>query len=357
MKTPGQHETSDRPTAGFGWSGEALTWAMRAVGHLVGTLVVAILVAYPMVSTRTVNLYLDAVSSGLLAPAWADLALHLGLAACLWALLVIGWRLFELRRRERHDEDRILRAERGSVMVETLIVLTPFLLLTSGLAQLAMRNVAGLMADLAIYQGARTAWVWEAERQADREFGGANIDQNFVTSRARLASAAALAPSAPADYEMSVQNVQDNGLDQLRAVMYSTFDGNMVPAQLNGAFNNVGPARTAAGSSVRSAKGENLAYASALDSSAFNVRAARKLTFAYLALRNYNVNFNSDTVSVSFDYQMNVVFPWFAYIFSDGGQRSVGGRLGWYVTIERPRDERAAAGNNYRLPNQYEPAF
>ena len=78
--------------------------------------------------------------------------LHLGISVCVWALFVI---LFHTVRPDPTDVSRRFRATRGTVLTETLIVIPVALTLTFGLAQLAVMNVAGILANLASVQAGR----------------------------------------------------------------------------------------------------------------------------------------------------------------------------------------------------------
>ncbi len=321
----------------------------RAAGHLIGTLCLAAVLAYPLVSMQTLELYLGAWNDPRFSPAWDNLVLHLALAATGWALLVAGFHFIRQRLRERSQSDRVVRAKRGSVMLETLIVIVPFLLLTSGLAQLALRNVAGVLADLALYQGTRTAWVWEPDFQLNDGRGDENVDEDMVRRRAQLASAAVFAPSAPSSFQIDATNV-DQEVQDLRGTMFATFAGT---AGTGAGSNRVSDAGNAIGNRD-AADGENLSFARAFDDSSFRNRAARKLTFAYIAFENYDVNLQGRRVFVSFEYKFNVVFPWFAHIFGGGydssGPTGQGRRPGWYTTIERR--PRPGAGSFYALTKQ-----
>lgn len=314
------------------WSASVATGLARLLGHLVGWTVVAVLFALPMVGTRAVELSFAAIRDPAFSFAWTNLAIHLGLAACAWALVVWSFHHFRSKFRERRENTAVGR--RGNVMVETLAVIVPFLLLVSGLAQLSLRNVAGILADLAVYQGTRTAWVWQAEGNLDRNPADVTIDRQFIRRRARLASAAVLAPTAPSSFEVPAAGPPP--LQRMRGTMYATFAGT---TGINNSATHQTDATDSLGGGTQASRGANQTFARALDTETFRERAARKLTFAYLALDDYTVHLG-DPVAVEFTYRFNVVFPWFAYIF--GGQyetgRSVpGGREGWYVDIERPR--------------------
>lgn len=331
-------ETDDSGSGGEAGVGRGIerlaAWIVRIAGHLIGTASVAVLLALPSVNWQTVEMYWTAVQSTSFAPAWSQLGLHVGLSAVAWGLLVAAFHFVRRRLREQSSRSRrIVRADRGSVMVETLIVIVPFLLLTSGLAQLALRNTAGILADLAYYRGTRTAWVWQPEIGESR--GGRTITKGDVQRRARVASAAVLAPSAPSSFSVNDTNADE--LINLREAMYATFDGNPNA--------NIGNALDRGGSAV----GVEQSFARAFDEEPFEDRAARKLTFAFLALDQYNFTRDRNgAVSVEFTYEYNVVFPWFAYIFG-GGPEIIGGRRGYYVGIQRPRNPNS---NRYTLPHQ-----
>lgn len=345
------NRSEDNPTDRDGQT--PLWWTIagtttRAIGHLFGTLCLAVALAYPLVSSQTLQLYLGAWNDPHFSPAWDNVALHFALATAAWALVVAGFRLIRQRIRERSAPDRVVRAKQGSVMVETLIVIVPFLLLTSGLAQLALRNVAGVLADLALYQGTRTAWVWQPEIPLNEGRGDQNVTEDMVERRARLASAAVFAPSAPSSFQL-----RDNTphiVSELSGTMFATFGGTAHEGA--GANGQADAARTFGDRDA--ADGENLSFARAFDDSSFQDRAARKLTFAYIAFSEYDINTAGNRIFVSFRYQFNVVFPWFAHIF--GGQRRAQGpsgngvRPGWYVPIERR--PQPGAGSFYYLNRQ-----
>mgnify|MGYP006286610489 CR=1 FL=1 len=339
-----------------------LGWIARAIGHLLGVSTLSLLLALPLVDRATLELYLAALQQPQFSADWSAIGLHFGLAACCWGLLAVGFHHFRSRRADESNK-RVVRAARGSVMLETLIVMIPFLLLTSGLAQLSLRNVAGLLCDLALYQGARTAWVWEPESGVTntRAPDGTPISPTDVQDRARLASAAVLAPTAPSTYRVPDQTPTP-ALRNLRGVMHATFAGR---AGFDAGSDDITEARNTLGSGG-AASNERTSLATSFDDNSFPARAARKLTFAYLSLQNYQVVYDTqngnDVVSVSFDYQFNVVIPFFAYIFGNqqGNQfgqgyltaaQAPGGREGWYVRIPRPRPSRAQAGR-YALDTQ-----
>lgn len=309
--------TQDNPTPQP--KGRLIAGLAAAAFHGLGVLLVAVLLLIPFVTTETVMLYAEASGHmSFLAAGLKDIALHLGLSACLWGLGFILYRLWSLRKR---SAPKIVRAARGAVFLETLVVLVPLLLLTSGIAQLTILNVTGVLAHLASYQATRTVWVWQPEADAGRK--GVNNAQ--VNRRARLAAAAVLAPSAPSNYRVSNNN--DAELRDLRGTMVASFSPGILP--------DAGTLGKSAASGMLfgggSAEHEDITYVGAFDKQAFPVRAARKLTFAYQATQ-VTVSRGS-TITTNLTYKQNVVFPWFAYIWGDHG--TVGGRPGYYTTLKR----------------------
>jgi len=276
--------------------------ALAVAGHAVGVATVASLLWLLALGSDA-----GAAAAGLaghpaLREAWQEIAIHLGLSAGIWAMGCLVWH----RLNRRDEPPRVVKLDRGTTMVEFLILLVPFLLLVSGLGQLSILNTAGLLADVAAYNAGRAVWVWEPRD---------GVTQPEVLRHARVAAAAALAPSAPADFSSSP-------------------DGAVQPLvnELGGGAGAGGPAAT----------GENMYYNVAFDTVSFQERTAKKLYFAYAATR-VTSDFGNP-LEVQMTYQMNVVFPWFAYIW--GRRGSVGGRAGYYVPIRRtyslPRQLRAA---------------
>jgi hypothetical protein len=297
-----------------------------ATMHTLGVLLIAALLLLPYVTTDAFGLYAEAFSDGAFVKgSLQGIALHLGLSASLWALGVILFRLWGLR---RTSTPKLIRAARGAVFVETLVVIVPFLLLTSGIAQMAMLNVTGVLAHLASYQATRTAWVWQPEAQKGR-FG---VNNSQVQRRARLAAAAVMAPSAPSAY-MSTVSPSDTEFRDLRGTMVAAF----LPA-----MPSVGTGRTTAQALAMGGKfstSENLVFADAFDNEYASVRAARKLTYAYAATE-VTVNQGGNDVSTTLTYKQHIVFPWFAYLWGTPG--SVAGRVGYFTTLKR----------TYSLPKQ-----
>jgi hypothetical protein len=246
--------------------------------------------------------------------------LHVGLNACLWALFCIGLAWWRTNRKK--TPKRLVARARGTVLTEFLIILVPFLGLTSGLAQLAILNITTVLGHVAVYQAARTAWVWwpETERQ------GRSLSPNEVEDRARVAAALVLAPTAPSDF--STTSPGSINLQHARGMMYAWSE----PGFTRGGA-ALGPASSAVSGGRANALNELQSYKTSFDSGTFEQRAARKLSFAYTALQPFRAINAGGRTTVAFNYQMNVVFPWFAYIWGDQG--TVAGRDGYFIPIRR----------------------
>lgn len=229
---------------------------------------------------------------------------HLGLSLLAW-LSIYG--VYRRIRRAQKKPMRVVRLSRGTALTEFLIVLGPMLLLISGLAQLSILNTAGLLTDLASYNAARAVWVWEPQ------------DMGQVQPRAQLAAAMAVAPTAPSDYATAPHpDVQ---------FMVETMGG------VVGAAGGDQPSPV------------NVIFARAFDTGTFAERSAKKLYFAYRATEVTPL-IGGGEVGAQVTYNMNLVFPWFGWVWSD--TRTVAGRTGYYSAIQRtyilPEQPRPRAG-------------
>jgi hypothetical protein len=246
--------------------------------------------------------------------------LHLGLSACIWALLVI---IYKLSNRPR---PRVVRAlgQRGSVMAETLIVLPIFFLMSMGLAQLAINNVAGILANVAVYQSARTAWVWQPEKNIARV--NATVTQANITDRARIAAALVMTPAAPGNYFSS----PFYGTQAFKATRFS-MAASQVPG--GGALGGIGGLLTTVGSiDPTIATRNNLSLSRALDHSSFLRRGMQKFTHAYAAT-TVRVIQPSGRIGVELTYKLHQVMPFARRLF--GTFDSVHMRMGYFVTYTR----------------------
>ncbi len=295
-----------------------LSWMVSGTIHILGIAIISIVFAIPYLDFQLVGWYKAGFEHADTARATLiDIGLHIGLATCLWAMLVI---LFKFANERRRSLKRSIKVARGTIMTETLIILVPFLLLTSGLAQLTILNIAGILGNLAAYQSARVAWVWQPEADAGRR----GVGGGTVAEKARIAAAATYAPAAPSSYAVSGGSPD---LNRLRGTMFAYF-GPSKANNMGGA--GIGQSSAALGGGT-GADHIDLYYNYGWDVDSFPDRAARKLTMAYEATSVQIIS--GGNVGARVVYQQNMVFPWFAYIW--GTQQTIGGRNGWYTPITR----------------------
>ena len=167
-------------------------WAERFWRLLVflgGTLFLAlgswVLIGAPLDPTRLSALFQDAQlgDHGLY-----SLVLHLFVSALVSGGLMVSWGWLKKPAHTRPVVTRRLIVSKGAVFLETLIALPIVLLFILGLSQLAMNNIASMMFNLAVFESARTTWVWEGEDCGTCD--ALAIAQDY----ARIQAAAALAP-------------------------------------------------------------------------------------------------------------------------------------------------------------------
>lgn len=228
------------------------------------------------------------------------LALHVVLSALVWGALVA----FASRRNRAPRHVRAMRPARGTILLEFLIILGPFMLLTSGMIQLSVNNITHILSHVAAYEAGRAVWVWEAE-------SGANPER-----KARLAAASTLAPTAPSGL-LSLPTGGDAELDNLRGSMVAQFTpgAHLIPNP-----GNIGKtyARVLM---VGGYTGKADSVSMGLDGErghGFAKRAARKLTNAY-GMTKIEVIRNNNEVGARLKYWHFNAMPWFGYLF---GKRS-----------------------------------
>jgi hypothetical protein len=319
--------------------------AKLAYGSVMGLFHVAMAGVFGLIAVAgmfgagSVEMLWTATAGGHYEPDWMGVAGLIGLSFSGWLICWVGIR--HIWERWRSGERQVIadaRAGSGAVMVETLIVLVPFMLLTSGVSQLVMNQSAHIMAHYAAYQSARTHWVWHNERNSARGTNGSVSSQTATRSRirnrARLAAALVMAPSAPADFTM---NAPGNSLvTNMQKIMKASY----ISGNQGGSSMSLSSSASASGAS------QNLSFARALGGAPFPQRASRKLAFAYAALDeggNFTLTRTGgtpETIGVEFTYPMQQAFPWFAWLHAGngGGCRTVAGRDGCYVPLRRKAD-------------------
>jgi hypothetical protein len=169
---------------------------VRIVGHLLAVLTITGGFAVAFLNEAVWSLMVSgAEDSQVLSSLIQEGMLLFGLAACFWAMLFIAY-LYIKAGLESRRKLAIVRT-RGSIITETLIVFPVFLLLTFGLAQMAVNSMAGLLTTLGVYQAARTMAVWGPEIGHNRT-GSGTVQPNDVRERGRIAASAVITPVAPA---------------------------------------------------------------------------------------------------------------------------------------------------------------
>ena len=263
--------------------------------HLCGLGLTAVALAYMVVGAESLQGIFYAGSdhlSGALSP---GVARHLLYSAIIW--LVVAISISRLKRRPKAQ--RTIRIARGQVLLETLIVLVPFLLLTGGLSQLIINNIAGMLAHMSAYQAGRTCWVWEQEAVRTNLSGASiyPINEDQVSQKARIAAAVVLTP------------------------VVSPQPGDTIPSELlpiasamSGHFGTQAEPTPApsAGSAT-----ETWSYAEAFDTGAFAKRAVLKLATAYDSTEASCEKLGDGTIKATVTYRHPLAFPWFKYIFAD----------------------------------------
>lgn len=288
-------------------------WWVTALGlHLLGVTGVFCLSVIALLPAETRQALAEAYEAGAFETIPFEVWIHLGLSACVWAMVAIIYQLLVGAAKEDR-KPRLVKA-RGTVILETILVFPVFLLVTLGLMQLTLVNSAGLLTNLASFQGARAAAVWYPEAERERN----DADMDVVHQKTRLAAASAVAPLAPVDFTYDGCGQEDNPSFEARIEMLAAQGQDT---------------DTAAG-----ARGDgdrpSLSLARAFDHNAFSERGQRKLTFAYCATDvDISLNESDETVEVVVQYQQQMAVPIAEVIFGEWGE--VAGREAFYSTYER----------------------
>ncbi len=253
------------------------------------------------------------------AASWRPLALHLGLSVCLWLLVyLVGSYLSDVYREKRPPHlVRLVSATRASVMTETVIALPVILMLVFGIAQLSINNMAGIFTNLATFEAARSAWLWEREPCDSIECDAAE--------RARIQAAAVLTPVVPGGLR-----IENASLTQAAQEMR----GILVGAQLPQLTDDMGHRGIETANHVMmGTRREDGSLIEGLDISSFATRTVRKFTFAYLATHVTISYPTPSTMRVKLVYRHHNAMPFVGHIFGVAGE--VGGRRGYYTDIKR----------------------
>ncbi len=310
----------------------AAVWCVRGVLFALATLLIACALWW----LGGAGLDLDAMSA-----LWGDAQLgdstraillrHLGASA---ALVAMAWGIWAgLSRRRVATQRRVQLTARGAVMLESLIAIPVLLLLICGLMQLTLNNITMMMVNLATFEGARVAWIWEAEACPN-----CNASQR-ASEYARVQVAAVLAPVADASGAVS-PSVGGDRFERLRAAMVAS----QIPFA---AGDGSGASGDAMANRVIGPGSNSLSVSRALGAQPYSVRSARQMTIAYESTRTTVRSNSSDEITFELTYRHRCTVPFVPQVFGDYGR--IGQRRGYFMTMERtytqkrlPRANRAS---------------
>ena len=318
-----------------------LAWATTILFHVVAVSVIFVLTLWPFLNGRILH-YIEHLHSPQFFSATIPLVGgHLIFSVLLWA---VGYGLWNLRR-GRGRTPRSIRAARGTAITETLIVMPIFLLLTCGMAQMAINNATVILSNLATYEAARAVWVWHPEMQrlnnTNYSWVSATIDENYVLEMGRIQAAAVMAPVAHSfGTQVDDPNISEE-FYQLRGAFVGAHDGQTSDMGAIGRerADNMGEW----GFQVFGNQGEHgYSLAMALDSSRYSVRSAWKFSGAYYSSDvRYDVSptgFTSSVpeIRVTLSYNHFLAVPFVGWVFGDfvEATNAPGGRGGYYTIYE-----------------------
>ena len=303
----------DRPRAATTWR----VWTWRALAHAVGTLVVLSALAWwsgIMGSQDLSALWMDAQVR---AQSWQDLGGLVVISGLLWSSVALGWHVLA---RRRHTSLRVVRAARGQVMLETLIILPVYLLVMMGSMQLALTSMAGLLTTLGSYQAGRAAAIWLPEQRISNP--RRTVSEAVVKDKVRVAVVSAVAPVVASGFA--------SGLSTCDAADNSTTLTHKIEA-MEGAL-NLGILPSLPGGRTSGDRSQ-LTVGGAFDEGGMKNRIGPKMRFAYCLVDEPAFSFSGDkvTTSIVFNYQMVMPFVELAF----GEFRNLHGRSGYYSAIKR----------------------
>ncbi len=288
------------------WAAQMGKWFGYAALHAAGTMTIFVGIWWFMLPPAIRSSLTEAYHYGLYAGQPTELYFHLGLSACFWAMLYIGFQL--LITPSEKKQPRLVKA-RGLVYLEFIVVLPVFLLLNLGLIQLTILNTAHLLTNLASFKTARAVALWHPEAMGDRN----GVTEALVGEKALVAAASTLAPVAPADFAFNNNSCSSDTLEHALS-----------------AFESLGHAGSGTGGESGIAK----SVATFFDTANFQSRGQRKLMFAHCATEiGYSVNESDHTIEAVVSYHQQMAMPWANQVF--GSFQTVAGRDGHYATIVR----------------------
>lgn len=315
--------TDTKDTAGA-TDPSAVTVALKATGHLLGIAVTAVallLLAMPFGHALPVlgHIFTD---NALVELTITEGAIHLGLATSLWVAFVVLFHQFS----KVKEVKTVKLRESGAVLTETIVVLPVMLLIIFGLAQVAVNNIAGMLANVAAYEGARSAWVWAPEINEGR--GDDTIDASDVDERSKIAAALVMTPVAPGDY----RQWSSGGSTEFENVREAIFKG-QYPI-VGSSIPNIG-GLISTGSGL--ASNNELRFSKALDESTMRMRTLKKFTHSYSAVDTASADVQNEEIVFDLTYYHYQGFPIVGVGFGERlyTTNAPGNRPGYYLKIER----------------------
>jgi len=205
------------------------------------------------------------------------------------------------------------------------VILPFFLLLTFGMSQMVINNIGGALANVAVYEAGRAAWIWKPEADAGRM----GVNSAKALDRAKTAAAMVMTPVAPGDY-FGNPSLDTEDAEAMRTALMLThvpFVGGALPG---------GSADAVALLALIDpmAFEGNRTFTNALDMSPFIIRTVKKFTHAYHAT---DVAFDSTggRTGVKLEYKHHIAMPLMGPLFGSSGIDVVGLRGGYYAKYER----------------------
>lgn len=328
------------------------TWTVYGVLHTFGVGVFAFGLAYVLApSAYAWKCFQSAVAIGELRDVSLTAGLlHLGLATCLWAMTFIVLQLIKMRVTQR--KVGVVKLSRGSVMTETIVILPVWMLLVFGLLQLAVNNVGGILANVAVYEAARTAWVWKGESGKR-----AGVTDAIVADRARIAAAMVMTPVATGDFTTNpilpaAATKMRNALALAHVPLLGSVAAQVLPGNAQDFLAGAGSV-----SFTGLATRNNQSVWRALDGDPFIIRTLKKFTFAYHCTKvEVSDSAGGETVA-KLTYLHQISMPMMGPVFGSFKALSAdtGYRAGYYTTYKRSSG-RASQGNNpanAAIPSNY----
>src|SRR5690554_145977 len=279
--------------------------------HAVASIILGAMLALLVLDRQILVMIVESVQAGVFArdTLWGCLV-HLGLSAALWACICVGYSRMARAREVRVSAPLELGRRRGSVFVETLVVLPVALLLVFGIAQLALINIASVIANVATFEATRAAWLWYPETHGQRMQG---LTHEQAAEKARIQATLALMTVAPGEYRLGAS--LSESAEQARGMVVAS--QNPFPSNDSGAFGmTMAEVYTDEHRSVQT----QTSFALALDSSTLIRRSAKKFDAAYASTRVYIREFqdgDDKMIEVKVVYQHMCVMPMVAAIFCD----------------------------------------